>query len=133
MNVLQPPGWPRPSGYANGIETSGGRQIFLAGMVGWDGQQRWKSDDLVGQVEQALRNVVDVLAESGASPGHICRMTWDITSRVDYLANTRAIGEVYRRVIGHHYPAMSVIEVGGLIEERAVVEVEVTAVIEEES
>jgi enamine deaminase RidA (YjgF/YER057c/UK114 family) len=127
--VLQPEGWPRPRGYANGVAAQG-RQVFVAGMVGWNAASEFDSDDLVDQVRQALRNVLAVLTEAGARPEHMVRMTWYVTDRADYLARGRDIGAAYRDVVGHHYDvAMSAVEVSALMEARAKVEIEVTAVV----
>ncbi|HYP32140.1 MAG TPA: RidA family protein [Burkholderiaceae bacterium] len=128
-NVLLPEGWPRPRGYANGVSAQG-RQVFVAGMVGWNAAAEFESDDLVDQVRQALRNVAAVLAEAGARPEHMVRMTWYVVDRADYLARGRDIGLVYREVMGPHYDvAMSAVEVSALMEARAKVEIEVTAVV----
>ena len=128
-NVLLPEGWPRPRGYANGVSAQG-RQVFVAGMVGWNAAAEFESDDLVDQVRQALRNVAAVLAEAGARPEHMVRMTWYVVDRADYLARGRDIGLVYREVMGPHYDvAMSAVEVSALMESRAKVEIEVTAVV----
>lgn len=126
--ILQPPGWARPRGYANGILVEG-RQVYVAGQVGWDAEQRFVSDDFAAQVQQALANVVAVLACAGAKPEHIVRMTWYVTSRDEYNAALAGIGAAYRELIGRNYPAMSVVVVAGLLEPRAKVEIEVTAVI----
>jgi len=126
--VLQPAAWPRPRGYANGVAAQG-RQVFVAGMVGWNAEQRFESDDLVDQVRQALANVRAVLDEAGAAPEHIVRMTWYLVDRADYLARNREIGAAYRDVMGHYDVAMSAVEVRALMEERAKVEIEVTAVV----
>ena len=126
--VLQPPGWARPKGYANGVAVRG-RQVYVAGMIGWDGQGQFHTDDLAGQVRQALHNVVAVLAEAGAGPQHIVRMTWYLTDRAEYLAAQREIGAAYREVIGSFNVAMTAVQVVALIEPRAKVEIEVTAVI----
>ena len=126
--VLQPPGWARPKGYANGVAVRG-RQVFVAGMIGWDGQGRFHSDDLAAQVRQALANVVEVLAEAGAKPEHIVRMTWYLTDRREYLARAREIGAAYRDLIGSFAVAMTAVQVAALIEDRAQVEIEVTAVV----
>ena len=126
--VLQPAAWPRPRGYANGVAAQG-RQVFVAGMVGWNAEQRFESDDLVDQVRQALANVRAVLDEAGASPEHIVRMTWYLVDRADYLARNREIGAAYRDVLGHYDVAMSAVEVSALMEARAKVEIEVTAVV----
>jgi enamine deaminase RidA (YjgF/YER057c/UK114 family) len=132
MQILQPPGWPRPKGYANGIAASG-RMVFVSGMVGWNADGQFESDDLVAQVRQALANIVEVLGEAGARPEHIVRMTWYVLDRQEYLDAQRAIGEVYREVIGRHFPAMSAVAVAGLMESRARVEIEATAVVPAES
>jgi len=128
-NVLLPEGWPRPRGYANGVSAQG-RQVFVAGMVGWNAAAEFESDDLVAQVRQALHNVRAVLAEAGARPEHMVRMTWYVVDRADYLARGRDIGLAYREVMGPHYDvAMSAVEVSALMEARAKVEIEVTAVV----
>jgi enamine deaminase RidA (YjgF/YER057c/UK114 family) len=126
--VLQPEGWPRPRGYANGVSAQG-RQVFVAGMIGWNDRGEFDSDDLVDQVRQALSNVKAVLAEAGAAPEHMVRMTWYVTDRADYLARNRDIGAAYRDVMGHYDVAMSAVEVRALMESRAKVEIEVTAVV----
>ena len=126
--VLQPADWPRPRGYANGVSAQG-RQVFVAGMIGWTSAGAFESDDLVDQVRQALLNVRAVLAEAGAAPEHMVRMTWYVVDRADYLARGRDIGAVYREVMGHYDVAMSAVEVSALMEERAKVEIEVTAVV----
>ena len=128
MNILQPPGWTPPKGYANGIAARG-TLVFVAGQVGWNAGQRFDSDDFVAQAAQALRNVVAVLAEAGARPEHIARMTWYVVDKREYLASLPALGEAYRSVIGRHFPAMTAVEVRGLVEEGARVEIEATAVI----
>jgi enamine deaminase RidA (YjgF/YER057c/UK114 family) len=130
MEILLPPGWPQPRGYSNGVAARG-RQVFVAGQVGWDEQCRFQTDEFVGQVRQALKNVVAVLAAGGARPEHITRMTWYVTNKREYLAAGKALGEAYREVIGRHYPAMTAIEVSALIEDRAKVEIEATAVVPE--
>jgi enamine deaminase RidA (YjgF/YER057c/UK114 family) len=128
FEVLQPEGWPRPSGYANGVAASG-RLIFVAGQVGWNPETcRFETDDFVAQAAQALRNVVAVLRAASAEPRHLVRLTWFITDKAAYRAAQREIGIAYREVIGRHYPAMSVVVVAGLLEERAKVEIEATAV-----
>jgi enamine deaminase RidA (YjgF/YER057c/UK114 family) len=126
--VLQPPGWARPKGYANGVAVRG-RQVYVAGMIGWDGQGQFHTDDLAGQVRQALHNVVAVLAEAGAKPEHIVRMTWYVTDKREYLREAREIGAIYRAVIGSFSVAMTAVQVAALIEDRAKVEIEVTAVV----
>ncbi len=126
--ILQPPGWDRPKGYANGVAVRG-RQVFVAGMIGWDGQCRFHTDTLAGQVRQALANVVAVLAEAGAKPEHIVRMTWYVTDKREYLAASREIGAAYREWVGNFNVAMTAVQVAALIEDRAKVEIEVTAVV----
>lgn len=128
METLQPPGWARPSGYANGIAAEG-RMVFVAGQIGWDENRAFQSDDLVDQVRQALENTLAVLAEAGAGPGHVARMTWYIVDRADYLARRDEIGRVWRDLMGGHYPAMAMVEVSALMEDRAKVEIETTAVV----
>lgn len=128
MRRLQPPGWPPPRGYANGIEASG-RLVFVAGQIGWDETGAFVSDELAPQLEQALRNVVAVLAEADAGPEHVVRLTWFVTSRDEYLGSLRQVGEAYRAVMGRHFPAMSVVEVSALVESRAKIEIEATAVV----
>ena len=128
MKILLPEGWQRPRGYSNGILAEG-RLVFVAGMVGWDGQGNFVSDTFAGQFEQVLRNTLAVLAEGGAAPDHIVRMSWYITDRAEYLNSLKQIGTIYRELIGSHYPAMAVVEVSALMEERAKLEIETTAVI----
>jgi enamine deaminase RidA (YjgF/YER057c/UK114 family) len=126
--VLQPPGWVRPRGYANGVAVRG-RQVFVAGMIGWDAQGLFHTDSMAGQVRQALANVVAVLNEAGAKPEHIVRMTWYITDKREYLEAAREIGAAYRELIGSFNAAMTAVQVTALIEDRAKVEIEVTAVV----
>jgi enamine deaminase RidA (YjgF/YER057c/UK114 family) len=126
--ILQPAGWKKPVGYANGVAASG-RLVFVGGQVGWTGEGRFETDDLAGQVRQALLNVVAVLAEVGAEPRHVVSMTWYFTSRSEYLASLKPIGEAYREVMGRHFPAMAAVEVTALMEERARVEIQAVAVI----
>ena len=128
MDLLQPPGWPRAKGYANGISASG-RTIFVSGMIGWDAECRFHTDDFAAQVWQALQNIVAVLAEADARPEHIVRMTWYVVDKREYLAAYKEIGEAYREIIGRHYPTMTAVQVVALIEDRAKVEIEVTAVV----
>ena len=128
MQILQPADWPKPRGYANGILAEG-RLIFVGGMVGWDRSESFPSDDFVDQVKQALENIVRVLAEADAGPQHIVRLTWYITDKREYLARVREVGAVYREVIGRHFPAMAMVEVSALMEDRAKVEIEATAVL----
>jgi len=126
--VLQPTHWARPRGYANGVAARGD-QVFVAGMIGWDSQGQFHSDDLVAQVRQALHNVVEVLAEAGAKPEHIVRMTWYLTDKREYLRRGKEIGAAFREIIGSFNAAMTAVQVVALIEDRAQVEIEVTAVI----
>lgn len=128
MEFLQPPGWPRARGYSNGVAASG-RTVFVSGMIGWDAHGVFHTDDFAGQVRQALENIVAVLAEAGAGPQHIARMTWYVLDTKEYVAAYRAVGAAYRDIIGAHYPAMTAVQVAGLVEERARVEIEVTAVV----
>ena len=128
MRTLQPPGWPRPRGYANGIAARG-TMVFVAGQIGWDERQVIVSDDLAAQLGQALDNTLAVLREAGAGPEHVVRMTWYLTDKRDYLARTRELGAIYRARMGRHYPAMAVVEVSALLEDRAKVEIETTAVV----
>ena len=128
MQVLLPEGWPRPKGYANGVAANG-TQVFIAGMIGWDAQGVFHSDDLVVQVRQALQHIVDLLAEGGARPEHIVRMTWYLTDKAEYLARGREIGAAFREIIGSYNAAMSAVEVKALMEDRAKVEIEATAVV----
>ncbi|PPE70357.1 RidA family protein [Caldimonas thermodepolymerans] len=132
MLVLLPPGWPRPRGYANGV-LARGQMVFVAGMVGWDAEGVFHTDDLAGQARQALQNVVAVLAEAGARPEHIVRMTWYVTDKREYLARNKEIGAAYREIIGSYNAAMTAVEVSALMEDRAKVEIEVTAVIPDEA
>ena len=128
IEVLQPPGWPRPKGFSNGVAARG-RLIFVAGQIGWDEQCRIRSSDFGEQVGQALKNIIAILAESGGKPEHIVRLTWYVTSKREYLASYKSIGGIYRELMGPHYPAMTAIEVTALVEDEAKVEIEATAVI----
>jgi enamine deaminase RidA (YjgF/YER057c/UK114 family) len=128
MNVLQPPGWAEPRGYANGIVAEG-RVVFVAGQIGWNADNVFETDDFAGQVRQALANVVAVLAEAGGTPRDIVRMTWYITDKREYRAALHEVGRAYRAVIGAHYPAMTLVQVAALLEDRAKVEIEATAVL----
>ncbi|HYH90486.1 MAG TPA: RidA family protein [Solirubrobacteraceae bacterium] len=127
MEILQPPGWPRPRGYANGIAAEG-TMVFVAGQVGWDEEQRFEAG-LAGQFRRTLANVLAVLAEAGGGPEHVARMTWYVTDREAYLRELEPIGAAYRELMGRHYPAMAVVVVAGLIEIEALVEIEATAVV----
>ena len=126
--TLQPEGWIAPRGYANGVEARG-RMVFVAGMIGWNNQAQFASDDFVEQCAQALRNIVETLACANASPAHLVRMTWYVKSKQLYLQRARELGRVYRSVIGAHYPVMTLVQVADLLEDRALVEIEATAVV----
>lgn len=128
MKILNPAEWAKPKGYANGIAAEG-RLVFVAGQIGWTAEARFESDDLVEQTRQALRNIVRVLAEAGARPEHIVRMTWYVVDKKDYLARNADLGKVYREIIGKHYPAMTLVQVAALLEDRAKIEIEATAVL----
>jgi enamine deaminase RidA (YjgF/YER057c/UK114 family) len=128
FEILQPQGWPRPKGYSNGVAARG-RQIFIAGQVGWDVEERFASPQMAGQVKQALENIVAILAEADGRPEHIVRLTWYVTSRDEYYAELREIGAAYRAVMGKHFPVMSVVQVVALMEAAAKVEIEATAVL----
>jgi enamine deaminase RidA (YjgF/YER057c/UK114 family) len=128
VQFLHPKSWTPAKGFANGVAATG-RQVFVAGQVGWNAAQRFESDDFVAQVEQALANVVAVLAEAQAGPEHLVRLTWYITDKREYLAHLAEVGQAYRRVIGRHFPAMTLVQVAALLEDRARVEIEATAVV----
>ena len=128
IQILQPDGWAPAKGYANGMAADG-RQVFVAGQVGWNEKCEFVSDDFIAQVEQTLKNIVAVLEKAGGEPHHIVRLTWYLTDKREYLARPRELGEAYRRVMGRHFPTMSAIVVVALIEDRAKVELEATAVI----
>lgn len=133
MRALLPPGWPRPKGYSNGIEVAAGRMVFVAGVVGWNADETFESDDLVAQFRQVLINTLAIMAEAGAGPEHVVRMTWYITDKREYLSRLREIGAVWRELIGRHYPAMACVEVAALMEDRARVEIETTCVVPDRS
>jgi enamine deaminase RidA (YjgF/YER057c/UK114 family) len=126
--VLNPKTWKKPRGYANGIAAEG-RMVFLGGLIGWNGQEQFETDDFVGQVDQCLANIVAVLAEAGAGPEHLVRMTWYVIDKKEYLARLPELGEVYRRHLGRNFPAMALLQVADLVEDRAKVEIEATAVL----
>jgi enamine deaminase RidA (YjgF/YER057c/UK114 family) len=128
MKVLLPEGWPRPRGYANGVAVTG-RQVYIAGMIGWDAQGVFHTDDFAGQAQQALRNIIAVLREAGGKPEHIVRMTWYVTDKREYLAAGAEVGRAFREIVGSYNAAMTAVEVKALIEDRAKVEIEATAVI----
>ena len=126
--LLHPAHWKPAAGYANGVAASG-RMVFTGGLVGWNASQEFESDDFVAQAARTLRNIVAVLAEAGARPEHLVRLTWYVTDKKEYLGNLRALGRVYREIIGRHYPAMALVQVVALAEDRAKLEIEATAVI----
>jgi len=130
MQTLLPPGWPRPKGYVNGVAARG-RMVFTAGVVGWDEHERFVATDFAGQFVQVLRNTLAILAEAGAGPEHVVRMTWYILDREEYVASLAAIGAAWRELMGRHYPAMAVVAVAGLVERAARLEIETTAVVPE--
>lgn len=130
MKILQPPNWPRPNGYANGVVTKG-NLVFLSGIVGWNAQGEFESSSFTAQVRQALLNIVEILKQANARTEHIARMTWYVLDKSEYLAAAKEMGAAYREIIGRHYPAMTVVEVSGFLEANARVEIEVTAVVPE--
>ncbi len=132
MKFLQPPGWSPAKGYANGVAARG-TQVFVGGQIGWNGRQQFETDDFIGQTAQALRNIVAVLQQAGAEPSHMVRMTWYIVDRVEYNARLKELGQVYRDVMGRNFPAMTCVQVAALVEQRAKVEIEVTAVLPDHS
>jgi enamine deaminase RidA (YjgF/YER057c/UK114 family) len=129
MNILQPPSWARPKGFANGIAVNGGTTVYIAGQVGYTGQGEWQAKDFAGQFRQALANILAVLAEAGGRPEHLVRLTWYVLDKQEYLGAVRAVGAAYRELMGRHYPVMAVVQVSGLVEEQARLEIEATAVI----
>ena len=130
MQILQPPGWAKPRGFSNGIVAEG-KQIFIAGQIGWTGEAKWEARDFAGQFRQALLNIITVLKEAKGKPEHIVRLTWYVIDRQEYLNSLKAVGEAYRELMGKHYPTMAVVQVSGLIEPEARLEIEATAVIPE--
>jgi len=132
MRTLNPPGWPRPKGYANGVEAEG-RLVFVAGQIGWTPEGKFEATTLPGQLAQTLDNTLAVLREAGAGPEHVARMTWFITDKRAYLASLAEIGAVWRAKMGRNYPAMAVVEVAALIEDQALIEIETTAVVPAEA
>ena len=130
MQILQPPGWAKPKGFSNGVAATG-KMVFVAGQVGWTGESRWEAKDFAGQFRQTLQNTLAVLAQAGAKPEHIVRMTWYVTDKKEYLDAIKEVGAAYRELIGRNYPAMAVVQVVALIEDEAKVEIETTAVVPE--
>ena len=129
MRILLPEGWPRPSGYSNGIAVNAGRLVFISGVIGWDSKNEFQSTNLVDQLRQVLMHTRSIMAEGGAGPEHMVRMTWYITDKQDYLSKLKEIGTTYRDVMGKNYPTMACVEVAGLIEDYARIEIETTCVI----
>jgi enamine deaminase RidA (YjgF/YER057c/UK114 family) len=130
MQFLQPPNWAKPRGFANGIATSG-KLVFIAGQVGWTGEGKWEAHDFAGQFQQTLKNIVEVLAQAGGRPEHIVRLTWYVVDKQEYLASLKDVGTAYRAIMGRHFPTMAVVQVTGLVEPEAKLEIEATAVIPE--
>ncbi len=130
MNILQPPTWAKPRGFANGIAASG-KLVFIAGQVGWTGEAKWEAHDFAGQFKQTLKNIVEVLAQAGGKPQHIVRLTWYVIDKQEYLSSLKDVGVAYRAVMGRHFPTMAVVQVSGLVEPEAKLEIEATAVIPE--
>lgn len=128
MKILLPEGWPRPRGYSNGVMAEG-RMVFVAGQVGWTPDMVWEAEDFLGQYRQTLENTLAVLRDAGAGPEHIVRMTWYVTSREEYLANLSGMGAIWRELMGKNYPAMACVAVSALMEEKAKIEIETTAVL----
>jgi len=128
MQILQPPGWAKPKGFANGIAASG-KLVFVAGQIGWTGEGKWEADDFAGQFKQALKNCIDVVAQAGGGPQHIVRLTWYVIDKQEYLDSLKGVGAAYRELMGRHYPTMAVVQVSGLVEPEARLEIEATAVI----
>jgi len=128
IQVLQPPSWAKPKGFANGIAASG-TLVFVAGQVGWTGEGKWEAKDFAGQFRQALKNCIDVVAQAGGTPQHIVRLTWYITNKQEYLSSLKEVGVAYRALMGRHFPVMAVVEVSGLMEDEAKLEIEATAVV----
>ena len=128
MQILQPPGWARAKGFSNGIACSG-RLVFVAGQIGWTGEGKWEARDFAGQFRQAIKNILAVLAEANGKPEHIVRLTWYVLDKQEYLDSLKGVGEAYRELMGKHYPTMAVVQVSGLIEDQARLEIEATAVV----
>lgn len=128
FEILHPRNWKPARGYANGVAARG-KMIFTGGLIGWNAQQEFESDDFVDQAAQALRSIVEVLAEGGAGPEHLVRLTWYVTDKREYLAGLKGLGQAYKEIIGRHYPAMALVQVVALVEDRAKVEIEATAVV----
>jgi enamine deaminase RidA (YjgF/YER057c/UK114 family) len=132
MQILQPPGWARPKGFSHGISCQG-RLVFIGGQIGWSGQGEWPDRSFAGQFRQALKNILEILAQAGGKPEHLVRLTWYVLDRKEYLASLKELGAAYRELMGRHYPTMAVLQVSGLVEDAARLEIEATAVIPEEA
>ena len=132
MQILQPPGWARPKGFSNGISCQG-RLVFIGGQIGWSGQGEWIDRSFAGQFRQALQNILDILAQAGGKPEHLVRLTWYVLDKKEYLASLQELGAAYRELMGRHYPTMAVVQVSGLVEDDARLEIEATAAIPEEA
>ena len=130
MQSLQPPGWARAKGFANGIAATG-KLVFIAGQIGWTGEGKWEAHDFAGQFRQTLQNIIEVLAQAGGRPQHIVRLTWYVIDKQEYLASLQGVGSAYRELMGRHFPTMAVVQVGGLVEPEARLEIEATAVVPE--
>jgi enamine deaminase RidA (YjgF/YER057c/UK114 family) len=130
MKILQPPGWARAKGFSNGIAAQG-NLVFIAGQIGWTGDCRWEARDFAGQFRQAIKNILAVLAEANGKPEHIVRLTWYVLDKQEYLDSLKGVGEAYRELMGRHYPTMAVVQVSGLVENEARLEIEATAVVPE--
>ena len=128
MKILQPPGWARAKGFSNGIAAKG-TLVFIAGQIGWTGEGKWEARDFASQFKQTIQNILDVLAEAGGKPEHIVRLTWYVLDRQEYLSSLKEVGAAYRELMGKHYPTMAVVQVGGLVEKEARLEIEATAVV----
>jgi enamine deaminase RidA (YjgF/YER057c/UK114 family) len=132
MRILQPPSWAKPRGFANGIAVKGGTTVYIAGQVGFTGQGEWQAKDFAGQFRQALANILEVLAQAGGKPEHLVRFTWYVLDKQEYLGALKEVGAAYRELMGRHYPVMAVLQVSGLVEDAARLEIEATAVIPED-
>jgi enamine deaminase RidA (YjgF/YER057c/UK114 family) len=130
MQILQPPSWAKAKGFSNGIAANG-RLVFIAGQIGWTGQAKWEARDFAGQFRQALQNILDVLKEAKGKPEHIVRLTWYVIDKQEYLSSLKEVGAAYRELMGRHYPTMAVVQVSGLVENEARLEIEATAVLPE--
>jgi enamine deaminase RidA (YjgF/YER057c/UK114 family) len=128
MKILQPPGWARAKGFSNGIAASG-KLVFIAGQIGWTGECKWEARDFAGQFRQAIKNILEVLAQANGKPEHIVRLTWYVLDKQEYLNSLKGVGEAYRELMGRHYPTMAVVQVSGLVEDEARLEIEATAVV----